>query len=163
MNLIDEQETVLNTGRYSKGKGGKIEEEEEFDDPVLLKKSTKNTKDVNTAKPNKDILEEQKKYENLKEFEGKKLHFAYYEVIMGLFVIIFIINCFIGKSKNENLAKKWYIANRTFFEDNYAHLGHGREFSTVSAPLLKESYNSFKFYASGRVFIKRFLARMEVI
>lgn len=81
---------------------------------------------------------------------------------MGSFVILFIINCYIGKSKNENLAKKWYVANKYFFEENYAHLGHGREITAETAPLLKESYNSFKFYASGRVFIKRFLTRMEV-
>jgi len=98
-----------------------------------------------------------------KEPEKKQLYFAYYEVLMGLFVIIFIVNCYIGKTKNENLAKKWYVANKNFFEENYAHLGHGKEYNAAAAPLLKESYNSFKFYASGRVFLKRLLTRMEVI
>jgi hypothetical protein len=100
--------------------------------------------------------------EENKEPSKKQLYFAYYEVLMGLFVIVFLVNCYIGKTNNENLAKKWYVANRNFFEENYAHLGHGKEYNPAGAPLLKESYNSFKFYASGRVFLKRLLTRMEV-
>jgi len=132
----------------------------------LLKKSDrlKNINEIkSTGKPIiKNSSEEKANFENLKETDGKGLHFAYYEVIMAVFVLVFIANCLIGKSKNENLAKKWYISNKNFLEENYAHLGHGRDFTPSSAPLLKESYNTFKFYASGRVFIKRLLTRMEV-
>jgi hypothetical protein len=124
----------------------------------------KNVNEVRSAgKPiNKYANDDKAILENFKETDGKSLLFAYYEVIMGVFVIVFVINCFIGKTKNENLAKQWYVANKHFLEENYAHLGHGRDYTTISAPLLKESYNTFKFYASGRVFIKRFLTRMEV-
>jgi hypothetical protein len=82
---------------------------------------------------------------------------------MITFLFIFITNCLIGIRKNEQLAQKWYFSNSAYLEDNYAHLGTGSEYNTKSGvPILKESYNNFKFYASGRVFTKWLLVAMDV-
>jgi hypothetical protein len=72
---------------------------------------------------------------------------------------------FFGKSKNESIAQKWYNVNAAYLEDNYAHIGVNAEYNSnqTAAPMLKESYNNFKFYASGRKFIKWSLVNMDVI
>jgi hypothetical protein len=93
----------------------------------------------------------------------KKLFLAFYEIVMILFVVIFILSGILGKNTNQGLATKWYTANQQFFEDNYAHIGVSTEYNTkAGVPILKESYNNFKFYASGRVFLKWMLVNMEV-
>jgi hypothetical protein len=95
--------------------------------------------------------------------DEKKLNFSLYEVLMLTFIIAFVLNCFYGKNLNENLAQKWYSVNKEYLEENYAHIGVGSEYNTnKGVPLLKESYNNFKFYASGRKFIKWMLVNMDV-
>jgi hypothetical protein len=96
--------------------------------------------------------------------EEKKLNFSLYEVLMLTFIIAFVLNCLYGKNFNENLAQKWYSVNKEYLEENYAHIGVGSEYNTnqTGVPMLKESYNNFKFYASGRKFIKWMLVNMDV-
>jgi hypothetical protein len=62
------------------------------------------------------------------------------------------------------LAQKWYSVNKEYLEENYAHIGVGSEYNTnqTGVPMLKESCNNFKFYASGRKFIKWMLVNMDV-
>lgn len=92
-----------------------------------------------------------------------RLTFAFYEIVMVVFVIVFILNCWRGKTSNEGIANRWYEANKKFFEENYAHIGMNAEYNTkAGVPILKESYNAFKFYASGRVFTKWMLVNMDV-
>jgi len=92
-----------------------------------------------------------------------KLYLAYYEIVMFLFVVAFFLNLYIGKSRNEAIATKWYTTNQKFFEDNYAHIGVNSEYNTkAGVPILKESYNNFKFYSSGRVFAKWMLVNIDV-
>ena len=96
--------------------------------------------------------------------EESRLHLALYEVLMLIFVIIFALNCLIGKNKNESLAHTWYQVNRDYLENNYAHIGVNSEYNSNQSgtPILKESYNNFKFYASGRKFVKWMLVNMDV-
>jgi hypothetical protein len=87
-----------------------------------------------------------------------------YEIIMASFLILFIFNFFLGKSRNKSVANTWYNSNKEFFEENYAHVGTTTEYNTTgAAPLLNEGYNIYKFYASGRIYVKYMLVGMEVL
>ena len=76
-----------------------------------------------------------------------------YEISMISLVIIFILNAIYGVKQNRKIANNWFIKNRLFFEDNYAHLGGEREYNPNNLSLIKDSYNDYKFFASGRVYV----------
>ena len=113
-------------------------------------------------KPRQDIPTDIKPQQNYPQEIEKNFTLAIYEIIMIAFLLIFILNCFIGKRSNDKLCEKWYHTNKNFFEDNYAHIGVNTEYNTKnSVAILKESYNNFKFYASGRVFTNWMLVHMN--
>ncbi|KAA3463353.1 coiled-coil domain-containing protein [Gossypium australe] len=85
------------------------------------------------------------------------------EIICGVFLITFMINYFIGKRENENIALAWaakFATKGSIFEKNFSLLGIGE--GEDSPLLLKEGQNVFKFYASGRRYCQGLLATMEL-
>lgn len=161
----------------------KLEQEEEFDEPELLStvkteqseedleeleiSETKNKENVEVPEEEKEIISE--KYEHSEELEIEaskhKLFlqlFTIYEVLMMFFVLVFLFVCFTGKSANDKLAAVWYANNKQYFVNNYAHLGTETQYNADS-PIFKESYNNFKFYASGRVNVNSNLVSLDLI
>lgn len=86
------------------------------------------------------------------------------EIVCVSFLIVFIINFFIGKRQNELIALSWastFATRDSIFEKNFSLLGTGD--GKDDAPLLlKEGQDVFKFYASGRRFCQGLLATMEL-
>jgi hypothetical protein len=72
---------------------------------------------------------------------------------MFFLVFIFIVNAVQGVKTNWTLANKWLSKNKAFFEDNYAHLGGEKEYNPNNISLIKDSYNDYKFFGSGRVYV----------
>ena len=147
-----------------------IEENDEFDDPSLLKKKSKKKKEKsNSSQEDKDkkpeVIDddkdsiypsvEQLRKEKIEEINKYKYFFLkyLYEINMVSIVIIFILNVIYGVKKNRSIANKWFLKNKSFFEDNYAHLGGEREYNPNNLSLIKESYHDYKFFASGRVYV----------
>ena len=155
-----------------------IEENDEFDDPSLLKKEQNNPEKKKKNKENKKSPSEEKKEEKIKEKDNdddndiypslgqlkeekkeemnkyKILFFKYlYEIGMISLVLIFILNAIYGVKKNRSIANKWFLKNRDFYEENYAHLGGEREYNPNNLSLIKDSYNDYRFFASGRVYV----------
>ncbi len=44
---------------------------------------------------------------------------------MVILLGIYLLNCYYGKSNNDVFAQKWFVSNKEFFMDNYAHVGIG--------------------------------------
>ena len=76
-----------------------------------------------------------------------------YEIGMMSLVLIFILNAIYGVKKNRSIANKWFLKNKDFYEENYAHLGGEREYNPNNLSLIKDSYNDYRFFASGRVYV----------
>lgn len=129
--------------------------------PRVKKKKTKiiqNSKEDEIKKGEineKFPTSEQLKNEEIEEMNKYKYFLLkyIYELTMIALIIIFIINAVIGVKTNKDIAKKWMEKNLQFFEDNYAHLGGEREYNPNNLSLIKDSYNAFKFFASGRVYV----------
>ena len=150
------------------------EENDEFDDPSLLKneddvlpskkKKKKDKNDENKSRTKKNSQTEQDDIypskEQLKQDEiiemNKYKYFAItymYEICMISLVLLFIIVAILGVKKNREIANKWLEKNIPFFEENYAHLGGEKEYNPNNLTLIKDSYNDYKFFASGRVYV----------
>ena len=142
------------------------EDSDEFDDPNLLhsqnmkEKNIKNQYQQQEPIPIKNTNNSEPQYDDENDDYDKKdlihilLYKYVYEVSMGSFLIIFILNAIYGKSKNKGIAIKWYNKSKDFFIENYAHIGAEREFNPKkSDALIYDSYNEYKFFASGRIYV----------
>ncbi|RIA96153.1 hypothetical protein C1645_414004 [Glomus cerebriforme] len=69
----------------------------------------------------------------------------YREMFMLGCIIIYLINYFIGKGINENIAKKWMGTHISLFRDNFALVGFDN-----SKPLMRDGPADYLFYLSGR-------------
>lgn len=130
--------------------------DDEFDDPDLL--HAKKTKDI-IKNETKDIFnnipKESMDDKNLEETPLSLLLIKNYDFIMLSLLLIVIINAIIGKIKNKSMADKFLAKNRQFFEEQYAHLGTEKEYNPKSTNIiLRDSYNQFKLFSSGRVYVK---------
>lgn len=156
---INKENTNIEVESHKYPKKNIQEDSDEFDNPVLLERNIQHPHPQ--MKPS--TQPKQTKVQTVELDSNSPMTLAYYEIFMILFVATFLLNCLLGKKTNETLAERWYKANKTFYESNYAHLGAGTEYNPETfTPILKESYNSYKFYASGRVFTKWMLVNMEV-
>jgi hypothetical protein len=77
-------------------------------------------------------------------------------------LVIYIINAIIGVKINRKLAESWLEKNKKFFEDNYAHLGGEKEYNPNQITLIKDSYNDYRFFASGRVYLSWLLVDINL-
>jgi hypothetical protein len=73
----------------------------------------------------------------------------------------FIYNCFCGKNANDKYAHRWYYCNKEFLDNNYSNqnlnkdnkirIDMDEETPGDRIPLIKDSNNFYKFYATGRI------------
>eukprot|EP00193_Tetraselmis_chui_P013432 CAMPEP_0177787980 /NCGR_PEP_ID=MMETSP0491_2-20121128/21835_1 /TAXON_ID=63592 /ORGANISM="Tetraselmis chuii, Strain PLY429" /LENGTH=457 /DNA_ID=CAMNT_0019309473 /DNA_START=276 /DNA_END=1649 /DNA_ORIENTATION=- len=79
------------------------------------------------------------------------------------FLVIYVINFFIGKSKNEEIALAWantFCTPGAIMERNFSLLGTGD--TEEGEIMMKESHSLFKFYASGRRYCQGMLASLDL-
>ncbi len=100
-----------------------------------VNKKNSNTKLNPMENIDQDIIEQAMKHKNEEE---KTFNFTIYEYCMSLFLLLFIVNCFFGKSTNEYIAMQWFKANENFYAYNYAHIGHENNYSNfnLNSPFL---------------------------
>ena len=176
----------LNPEKEPKKSSEAIEENDEFDDPSLLKEeqdedsqktkknektksnteSKKKPKESEKTNDNDDIYPslEQLKKEEIEEMSKYKFFFLkyFYEICMISLLVIYIINAIMGVKINRKLAESWLEKNKKFFEDNYAHLGGEKEYNPNQITLIKDSYNDYRFFASGRVYLNWLLVDINL-
>jgi len=131
-----------------------IEKEEKDDETPKEEKKTEKKEQNNNDDELYPSIEELRQDE-LGEINKYKLFLMkyYYELIMLSILLIFIINAIIGVKENRKIAEKWFNKNKDFFIENYSHLGGEREYNPNNLSLIKDSYNVYKFFASGRVYV----------
>jgi len=103
------------------------------------------------------------------EGDTQKLSFndkysKYFEILFAIITVLLFINYFWGKDKILGYQEKWYSMNKEFFETNYSHLGDEEEYSLKNNfPIKRDSVTEFRFYATGRIYLKWMLINTEVI
>ncbi|GAX84301.1 hypothetical protein CEUSTIGMA_g11723.t1 [Chlamydomonas eustigma] len=83
------------------------------------------------------------------------------EISSAAFCLIYIITAFYGSSFNKRIAEAWtksYAFKGGLFEKNFSSLG-----SVENVPLMRESGNLFKFYATGRRYCHGLLAELKLL
>ncbi|KAF8411852.1 hypothetical protein HHK36_004411 [Tetracentron sinense] len=138
-------------------------DEDEFEG-LPVQKSSQNPKSPENFTPLESDSDSDSESDLKKTVKPSSLPRSYtVEIICVTFLIAFIVNYFVGKRENENIALAWatqFATKDSIFEKNFSLLGTGDGKDTPL--LLKEGQNVFKFYASGRRFCQGLLATMEL-
>lgn len=70
----------------------------------------------------------------------------YYEMAIGVFVILYVLQYFRGKSENDRMAKAWLHRFVDLFRDQFSSVKEG------DAPVIyKDGHSDFRFWATGRI------------
>ena len=63
-------------------------------------------------------------------------------------IVVYFLNFFTGKSKNQRLANAWFTAHKTLLESNFALVGDdgSKDVDDIETHLQKESENIFTLW-----------------
>merc|ERR1719300_2002385 len=66
-------------------------------------------------------------------------------------IVVYFLNFFTGKSKNQKMANQLFNAHRSTLESQFSLVGDdgNKNIEDVQEPLIKESENIFRFWCSG--------------
>ncbi|RZF47245.1 hypothetical protein LSTR_LSTR004954 [Laodelphax striatellus] len=87
----------------------------------------------------------------------------YLEMLMVAGLVVYFLNFFAGKSKNNKLANIWYSTHRTMLEENFSLVGDDGKMENESGGLMKESENMYMLWCSGRTCCEGMLVELKFI
>ncbi len=75
------------------------------------------------------------------------------EILMAAGIVVYFLNFFTGKSKNQRVATAWFNTHKALLESNFALVGDdgAKNVEEVENRLVKESEHGFTLWCSGRV------------
>jgi hypothetical protein len=84
---------------------------------------------------------------------------------MAAVVVVYFINFFVGKAKNQRIANCWFSCNKALLESNFALVGDdgSKEVDDIETKLVKESESVFSLWCSGRVACDGMLIEMRTL
>lgn len=118
----------------------------------------------------------------LKPGEGPKITFAQLpahlrsnwesyclELVILAGLVLYFINFFVGRSKNQKIADTWFETFKGLMDDNFALVGDDGKLENPQSGLIKESENVYFLWCSGRtaceavLFELRLLKRQDLV
>jgi len=80
------------------------------------------------------------------------------EICLFSVLIVYLVVYFIGKIKNEKIAKEWLISTYKIWKDNFAELG----IEEASNTLVRDGNHEFWYYATGRKHCQSVFTRVKL-
>ncbi|KAI1279562.1 PAT complex subunit CCDC47 [Halotydeus destructor] len=87
----------------------------------------------------------------------------YMEILMGAGILIYFVNYFVGRSKNQSLANAWFEANRDILESNFSLVGDDGKKEIEYHGLMKETESVFTLWCSGRASVEGLLVEIKLL
>ena len=87
------------------------------------------------------------------------------EILMAAGIVVYFLNFFTGKSKNQRVATAWYNTHRALLESNFALVGDdgAKNVEDIENKLVKESEHGFTLWCSGRVGCESMLVEIKML
>nr|CAG4644078.1 EOG090X08PA [Lepidurus arcticus] len=111
-----------------------------------------------------------------KNQEGPKITFAkvpmhlrsnwesyWLELIVLSGIVIYFLNFFTGRARNQKIAQAWFTAHKTILEDNFALVGDDGHLENPQGGLMKESDHTYVLWCSGRVGCSGMLVELRLL
>jgi len=131
--------------------------EEFFNEPSAKGKGEKQS----TAAPNKQPI----KIVNIPAHLRTNWENYYMEILMIVGIVVYFLNFFTGKTKNEKIANQWFSSHRGFLESQFSLVGDdgSKNIDEIQDLLTKESENHFSFWCSGRLGCEGMLVELRLL
>nr|CAG8445426.1 12901_t:CDS:10 [Entrophospora candida] len=132
-----------------------FDDEELVGDHLTYTTATTSNNDIDIEEPIIEIPEPKP----INVLTRKKLQISdfYGEMFICISIVLYLINYFIGKIKNENIAKYWMSMNIQIFKHNFSLIGNEND-----KALIKDGPADYLFYLSGRRNCKYIHGRITV-
>ena len=74
-------------------------------------------------------------------------------------IVVYFLNFFTGKSKNQRIANAWFTAHKSLLDSNFALVGDdgSKDVDEIETHLQKESENIFFFHKSDLFLVQNCL------
>lgn len=147
-----------------------FEDEDEFenapgddvvDEDEFINEPTKKEKEKVTPPPLKQPI----KIVNIPAHLRTNWENYYMEITMIIGIVVYFINFFTGKTKNQKIANQWFAAHRPLLESQFSMVGDdgNKDMTEIQEPLTKESENLFSFWCSGRICCEGMLVELRLL
>jgi len=89
----------------------------------------------------------------------------YLEILMIIGIVVYFLNFFTGKSRNQKIANQWFNAHIGLMESQFALVGDDgtQNIEDIQEPIIKESENVFSFWCSGRICCEGMLVELKLL
>jgi len=89
----------------------------------------------------------------------------YLEILMIVGIVVYFMNFFTGKNKNQKIANQWFSSHINILESQFALVGDdgSKNIEDIHEPLTKESENIFTFWCSGRICCEGMLVELKLL
>jgi len=89
----------------------------------------------------------------------------YLEILMIVGIVVYFMNFFTGKNKNQKIANQWFNSHINILESQFALVGDdgSKNIEDIHEPLTKESENIFTFWCSGRICCEGMLVELKLL
>jgi len=89
----------------------------------------------------------------------------YVEILMIVGIVVYFLNFFTGKTKNQKIANVWFNSHRTLLESQFTLVGDDgtKNIEDIQEPMTKESENIFTFWCSGRICCEGMLVELKLL
>nr|CAD7261957.1 unnamed protein product [Timema shepardi] len=87
----------------------------------------------------------------------------YLEMLMAAGLVVYALNFFTGKTKNNKLANAWFSSHKTLLEDNFSLVGDDGKMENENPGLVKESESLYTLWCSGRTCCEGMLVELKFL
>jgi len=89
----------------------------------------------------------------------------YLEILMIIGIVVYFMNFFTGKSKNQKIANQWFNSHFNILDSQFALVGDdgSKNLEDIHELINKESENIFTFWCSGRICCEGMLVELKLL
>jgi hypothetical protein len=89
----------------------------------------------------------------------------YLEILMIVGIVVYFLNFFTGKSRNQKIANQWFSSHVNLLESQFSLVGDdgAQNIEDIQDPMNKDSENCFTFWCSGRICCEGMLIELKLL
>ena len=169
-NVVEDEEAEVEVETETDDEFSHFEDDEEFEgfnprddheDPDEFYNEPKARPEKATPNPPKQPI----KIVNIPAHLRTNWENYYMEIFMIIGIIVYFLNFFTGKTKNQKIANQWFNSHRGMLESQFSLVGDdgNKNIDDIQEPLTKESENIFTFWCSGRICCEGMLVELKLL
>jgi len=142
-----------------------FEDEEEFVGYNERDDSEEFVNQPTTKRPDKAAPQPKLKIANIPAHLRTNWENYYVEILMIFGIVVYFLNFFTGKTKNQKIANMWFNSHRNLLESQFSLVGDdgSKNIEEIQEPMTKESENVFTFWCSGRICCEGMLVELKLL